>query len=586
MTNSTNEEELELGVLDAYQKLSTIKEHIREKVSTWDPDGDYFSSGDLRTCSQKILNLLRRPKFRNERRFVLLGLGALDETDLAHLATAVANQRASMARGRVDFRRYAEGISEVVSAYANNTYNDERAKNNEEVFTPSWLVEEMLDDLPDEVWSNPDLKWLDPCAGVGTFAVRIICRLMDGLKKFERNEAKRYRHIVENMLYQCDIEAATLFLNLFVLEPKDGNVRVNIHLGSFSDKGTELTQTFKDQMAAWGVEKFDIIVGNPPYTLGRNPIYAGFMNRALDIVSDDGFVNMVAKTTWFTNPGMPQHEKDLRDTVKEGELLKALTVYDSSKKVFGVLAKEKENDGISGGVMRAMLSKSDAWVPRQPLLQVFGEKQDPQTDMPQVSDRICWWRDLLVPVTDDAAMSLLAKVTTKVDELGCVPASGEKFFAADEKRDGKNHNPLGTSTKADEGGELTCVIRGGSEVPVNRSRVTKNADCIEKWKVFVTKTGLPESGLRVGGPGDVCSATFRLVGTPGNEQETLRLADYLTCDFANFVLTASARSHDAPKRIYDNLPNLPMDREWTEDAIQDFFDLTDAEVACFAGFTK
>ena len=36
-----------------------------------------------------------------------------------------------------------------------------------EVMTPISLVEEMLDTLPYEVWTNPNLKWLDPCNGVG-----------------------------------------------------------------------------------------------------------------------------------------------------------------------------------------------------------------------------------------------------------------------------------------------------------------------------------------------------------------------------------------------------------------------------------
>ena len=38
-----------------------------------------------------------------------------------------------------------------------------------EVMTPISLVKEMLDTLPKEVWSNPNLKWLDPANGAGTF---------------------------------------------------------------------------------------------------------------------------------------------------------------------------------------------------------------------------------------------------------------------------------------------------------------------------------------------------------------------------------------------------------------------------------
>ena len=53
-----------------------------------------------------------------------------------------------------------------------------------EVMTPITLVEEMLDTLPSDVWSNPNLKWLDPCAGVGTFPSIVVQRLMKGLEKF------------------------------------------------------------------------------------------------------------------------------------------------------------------------------------------------------------------------------------------------------------------------------------------------------------------------------------------------------------------------------------------------------------------
>lgn len=38
-----------------------------------------------------------------------------------------------------------------------------------EVMTPLDLVKEMLNTLPAEVWSNPNLKWLDPANGTGPF---------------------------------------------------------------------------------------------------------------------------------------------------------------------------------------------------------------------------------------------------------------------------------------------------------------------------------------------------------------------------------------------------------------------------------
>ena len=70
-----------------------------------------------------------------------------------------------------------------------------------EVFTPMTLVNEMLDTLPKEVWKNPNLKWLDPAAGMGNFPVAVYMRLMDGLKDVIKDEEKRRDHILENMLY-------------------------------------------------------------------------------------------------------------------------------------------------------------------------------------------------------------------------------------------------------------------------------------------------------------------------------------------------------------------------------------------------
>ena len=99
-----------------------------------------------------------------------------------------------------------------------------------EVMTPISLVEEMLDTLPYEVWTNPNLKWLDPCNGVGTFFSVIIERLMKGLSSWQPDEKLRYKHIVENMIYACELQAKNLFLYLYAFDPKD-EYALNVYCG-------------------------------------------------------------------------------------------------------------------------------------------------------------------------------------------------------------------------------------------------------------------------------------------------------------------------------------------------------------------
>jgi site-specific DNA-methyltransferase (adenine-specific) len=90
----------------------------------------------------------------------------------------------------------------------------------------------MLDKLPEEVWSNPDKTWLDPCAGLGNFSVQVLKRLMEGLSKWEPNEEARKKHILENMLYHVEMNPESVAKLQKVLNP-EGKYTLNVHCGDF-----------------------------------------------------------------------------------------------------------------------------------------------------------------------------------------------------------------------------------------------------------------------------------------------------------------------------------------------------------------
>ena len=167
-----------------------------------------------------------------------------------------------------------------------------------EVMTPIPLVEDMLDTLPSEVWCNPNKKWFDPCAGVGTFPSIVVQRLMKGLEKVIPNPEKRYGHIIENMIYVCELQEKNLFVFNCVFDLGDNNA-TNSYCGSFLD------ENFDNHMTnVWGVEKFDIIIGNPPYNDGSDNNGAGhvlwdkFVSKSLDLVLENGYLNFVHPNGW------------------------------------------------------------------------------------------------------------------------------------------------------------------------------------------------------------------------------------------------------------------------------------------------
>ena len=86
------------------------------------------------------------------------------------------------------------------------TKSKDRIKSKGEVFTPKRIVDQMLDLLPKDAWTNPDKKWLEPSVGTGNFLVAIHDRLMVGLEPIFPDAVLRHQHIIEQMLYAVDIQ--------------------------------------------------------------------------------------------------------------------------------------------------------------------------------------------------------------------------------------------------------------------------------------------------------------------------------------------------------------------------------------------
>jgi hypothetical protein len=191
---------------------------------------------------------------------------------------------------------YAPEIVSILRNYIKVA--DTEVKEFGEVMTPLTLVNEMMDQLPTEVWSNPNLKWLDPCNGVGTYPSVIVQRLMEGLKDLFDNPCDRYKHIIENMIYVCEIQAKNMFLFHCAFDREDEHT-LNTYYGSFLDE--DFDAHMRD---VWKVDKFDIVVGNPPYNIstkggnGGRDLWDKFVKKGLDVLLENGFLVYVHPPKW------------------------------------------------------------------------------------------------------------------------------------------------------------------------------------------------------------------------------------------------------------------------------------------------
>jgi hypothetical protein len=79
-----------------------------------------------------------------------------------------------------------------------------RVKELGEVFTPPELVNEMLDRLPPELWTDPTKTYIDPACGTGNFLVEVVRRKIEaGSTPLQALETTYGIDIMEDNVQEC-----------------------------------------------------------------------------------------------------------------------------------------------------------------------------------------------------------------------------------------------------------------------------------------------------------------------------------------------------------------------------------------------
>jgi hypothetical protein len=179
----------------------------------------------------------------------------------------------------------------------------EEKKGNAEVPTPVKLVDEMLDKIPAEFWNHPNTVF-EPCCGKGNFVLGIFDRLYHGLELVIPDEIDRCKTIIETCIYYSDITALNVFITTELLKC---HIQSYTGIDDFEDwkfhshVGNTLELNIKE---TWGVEGFDVVVGNPPYnssgnTGSGNTIWQHFTFQAIESwILPNGYLVFVHPPGW------------------------------------------------------------------------------------------------------------------------------------------------------------------------------------------------------------------------------------------------------------------------------------------------
>ena len=483
----------------------------------------------------------------------------------------------------------------------------------DEVFTPPELADKVLDLLPEEVWSNPNLKWLDPACKTGVFLRQIAIRLMVGLKDAIPDEAERREHIFKKMLYGMPITRLTALMSrrsvyyaknamsdksVVKFNDNEGNIifvpmEHHFKMGKCTFCGLSQSEKVLGSRDGMGelenhayqfihlkeetlkTMKFDVIVGNPPYQLGTGggisdnsamPIYQFFVEQAIRLGSR--YIAFIIPSRWFIGGrGLDSFRKQMLND----RHIRELVDYPDANDCFpGV--------DISGGV--CYFVRDNNYLGDCNVSTIVGDKT--LDSMKRALN------DYDVLIRFNKAIPILKKVQQfKEKNLGETVSSVKPFGISSTFADFEKKN----TGLVDQ---IKIYIRNREEKLVNIKYIRTNKEWINKYKVLLPKaygergkypyyiTGKPF----VGDIGYCCSETYLVIKTFSNKQEAKNMVNYMKTRFFRFLVSLRKQTQNMARDCFGFVPDLPMDEEWNDEKLYLKYDITPDEVMFINSLVK
>ncbi|MAP61382.1 MAG: hypothetical protein CMF82_00270 [Candidatus Marinimicrobia bacterium] len=411
-----------------------------------------------------------------------------------------------------------------------------------EVFTPmSFINNDMLGDLEDyyktkynkNIFEDETLKWGDTTAGMGNFPIAIYYKLMDGLKKKIPNEKDRKKHILEKMLFMAEY----IKKNCFIIK-QIFNMNNEFKLNLYEGDSLQL-----DIQKEFGITKFDIVIGNPPYneelkSTGAKPLYNKFVEYYIEKCD---LLCFVIPSRWFSGgKGLDSFRKNMlkrTDIVYIKHFDDASTIFGNSVEIKGgvnYFLKDTHHNGdckFNGSITK--LNNYDIFVDGKyhPLILKLIK---------------------LESITKHYNSQDYYKIQTNDTRLKDEPTKNTiKCYVSQQK---------------------------GFEKYIEKSEIKKD---ITKWKVITARASSANNdcfgNTFIGKPNEVHTKSY-ISFNINSEDEAKSLVSYMKCRLPNFMLYLRKNSQDICESTCKWIPLPPLNKEWTDEEIYQHFKLSEDDI--------
>ena len=481
---------------------------------------------------------------------------------------------------------------------------------NDEVFTPPAVANAMLDLLPQELFSDPNTRFLDPCCKSGVFLREIAKRLIKGLAAHYPDVQERIDHIMKHQIFGVAITELTSHIarrsvycsktangnySVARFDTVDGNIRYKIIRHTWRNKkctfcGASQEEYDRDEaLESHAYEfihtyrpeeifkmKFDVIIGNPPYALdtagaGRQakPIYNLFVQQAKKL--QPHFLSMIIPSRWFSG-GMGLD--DFRSEMMNDRHITTIVDYTNSKDCFPGIS-------VSGGVCYFLWDR---------------ENNDSNCEFVNITNN---QKDVLIrPLNEfqtlvryNKAVSIIHKIRSKREHILDEIISSLMPF-------GLSTSYRGHNTKNGEN-DLTLFSSNGITY-IDRSEIIKGNEMVDSFKILISKTGAEHAGepgkdgkfrvipssIKVLSPGDVCTHSYFLIGNWNSRTIAENALSYVKTRFVRFLMLLCVSGFGLSKLVFQFVPMQDFSKPWTDEELYAKYGLTEDEIAFIESMIK
>ena len=455
----------------------------------------------------------------------------------------------------------------------------------DEVFTPPEVVNEILDMLPNTLWSDTNVKFLDPCSKSGVFLREIVKRLNEGLKNKIPDLNERINHIFTKQVFGIAtteltslISRRTLYCSKYAngkyavvdcFLDEQGNVSYQRMEHTWKNNSciycgaSEGVLNRSDELENYAYQfihsdnqeikkmRFDVIVGNPPYQLNVGVekknyavmIFQKFVETAIAL--QPRYVSMIIPSRWFTGG---RGLDDFRDSMLNDKRLKEIVDYADSRECF-------EGVDVAGGAMYFLWDKNYGG----DCTYTYIERGERTTAVRDLAKREVFNRS---PNADKIVDKIVAKSTNFLSAK--VSAQTPFGFVS-------NFWDKDTPFSGD-----VCVVTSKGNTFTPKVNVKSNHSLINKYKVVVTKATSEHAGqsskdgtrkvlakILLLEPNQICSQTYLVIDSFESRKDAESCVRYLKTKFCRFLLLQAISSQDlsrdkfcfVPDEIYHSKPN-------------------------------